>query len=48
MKKCSPSLAVKEIEIKTTIRFHFTAVRIASIKKPTTANVGQNVEKKET
>jgi hypothetical protein len=32
MQKCSPSLAIKEMQIKTTLRFHFTPFRIASIK----------------
>jgi hypothetical protein len=35
MKKCSPSLAIKEMQIKTTLRFYFTLVRIAIIKNTT-------------
>jgi hypothetical protein len=35
MKKYSPSLAIKEMQIKTTLIFYFTPVRIATIKSTT-------------
>jgi hypothetical protein len=35
MKKCLPSLAIKEMQIKTTLRFHLTPVRITIIKNST-------------
>ena len=34
MKQVSASLAIREILIKTTVRYHFTAVRMAIINKP--------------
>ena len=35
MKRCSASLAIREVQIKTTIRYHFTPVRMVIIKKST-------------
>jgi hypothetical protein len=47
MRKCSSSLTLKEIQIKTTLRFPLTPVKIAIIKNPPPTKVSKNVGKKE-
>ena len=45
LERCSISLIVKEMQIKTTMRYHHTPDRMAVIKKNTKI-VGEDVEKR--
>ena len=47
MKRCSTSLIIREMQIKTTMRDHYTPVRMAAIQKSTAINAGEGVEKRE-
>ena len=47
MKRCSTSFIIKEMQIKTTMRYHFMLVRMAAIKSLQTINAGEGVDIKE-
>ena len=47
MKRSSPtSLITKEMQIKTTVRYHLMLVRMAIIKFPQKINAGEGAEKR--
>ena len=47
MKRCSTSLIIREMHIKTTMRYHYTPVRMLLSKSLQAINAGEGVEKRE-
>ena len=47
MKSCSPSLMIRGMQIKTTIRYHLTPVRMANTYKSTNHKCWKGCEEKE-
>lgn len=44
-KRCSTVLAIRELQMKTMMRYHHTSIRTAKLQTVTTPNAGSDVEK---
>ena len=45
MKRCSTSLIIREMQIKTTMRYHLMPVRMAAIQSLQAINAGEGTDK---